>query len=74
MKIFLLTLILVALCVLLLCFNILRHREFPQFDLGSNEELGKRGIRCFKDEDAALHSRSCGENGDGCVGCEFKNN
>ena len=55
MKVLLLSIVIVALCVLLLCFNILRHKEFPQFDVGGNEELRKRGIRCFKDEDAALN-------------------
>lgn len=74
MKVVLLSIVVVALCVLLLCFNILRHREFPQFDVGGNEELGKRGIRCFKDEDAALHSRTCDGEGDGCGECDFKRN
>ncbi|MBQ7268900.1 MAG: hypothetical protein IJS62_03480 [Bacteroidales bacterium] len=59
MKVLLLTLAVVALCVLLLCFNILRRKEFPQFDVGGNEELRKRGIRCFKEEDASLHGAGC---------------
>ena len=55
MKLIILSIVIVALCVLLLCFNILlRRKEFPKFDVGSNEEMRKRGIRCFKDEDAAL--------------------
>ena len=44
-----------------MCFNIIFRRDgkFPQFDVGSNEEMRKRGIRCFKDEDAALHASKC---------------
>lgn len=56
MKLLLLTISIVALCVLLLCFNILRHKEFPQYDVGGNARLRERGIRCFKEEDAALHA------------------
>ena len=77
MKLLLLTICIVALCVLLLCFNILRHREFPQFDVGGNTQMRKRGIRCFKEEDAALHAAPCpGKPGRedcyACQGCEFK--
>ena len=44
MKVFLLALALVALCVLGLCFNILfRKKDFPHYDVGSNEEMKKRG-------------------------------
>ena len=50
MKVFLLALALVALCVLGLSFNILvRKKDFPHYDVGSNEEMSKRGIRCYKD-------------------------
>lgn len=72
MKLLLLTISIVALCVLLLCFNILRHKEFPQFDVGGNARLRERGIRCFKEEDAALHA-GCprgGQRGKGQPGCQ----
>ena len=74
MKVFLIALVLVALCVAGLGVNIFfRKKEFPQFDVGSNEEMRRRGIRCFKDEDAELHGRSCpGGNGDACADCSFK--
>ena len=69
---FLVVLVLVGLCVLGLGVNILRGRKFPQFDVGSNEEMRKRGIRCFKDEDAALHGGSCTEaRTDACKDCQF---
>ena len=71
MKILLLSIVIVALCVLLLCFNILlRRKEFPKFDVGGNEELRKRGIRCFKDEDAALHAAGCSGKPGQPVDCE----
>ena len=72
--VFLVVLALVALCVLGLGVGILRGRKFPQFDVGSNEEMRRRGIRCFKDEDAALHGRSCPEERtDACRDCKFSN-
>lgn len=74
MKLFLPVLVLVALCVLFLGVNILRGKDFPHYDVGSNEEMRKRGIRCFKDEDAILHSRSCpGNMGDACADCNYHN-
>ena len=70
--VFLVVLVLVGLCVLGLGVSILRGREFPKYDVGSNEEMRKRGIRCFKDEDAALHGRPCtGERSDACTDCQF---
>ena len=58
--VFLAVLVLVGLCVLGLGVNILFFKkEFPKYDVGSNEEMRKRGIRCFKDDDAALHETPC---------------
>lgn len=73
MKVFLLALALVALCVLGLCFNILfRKKDFPHYDVGSNEEMKKRGIRCYKDEDATIHSKHCrGDYSDACKECKL---
>ena len=57
---FLLCLSVLALGIFGMCFNILfRKKDFPKYDVGSNEEMRKRGIRCFKDEDAALHGKRC---------------
>lgn len=73
MKVILLSVAVVALCVLGLCFNIIvRKKDFPHYDVGSNEEMRKLGIRCYKDEDAALHSRKCsGNNSDACKECKL---
>lgn len=75
MKVFLVTAALVGLCIIGLCFNIIfRKKEFPKYDVGSNEEMRKRGIRCFKDEDAALHQRKCsGQQSEACKDCGLYN-
>ena len=72
-QLFLIVLVLVGLCVLGLGVNVLFFRkDFPQFDVGSNEELRKRGIRCFKDEDAALHGKPCtGQETEACQDCQL---
>ena len=60
--------------VLGLCFNILfRKKEFPQFDVGSNEEMRRRGIRCYKDEDAAAQGLTCTSplGGEQCKDCKL---
>lgn len=74
MKVFLATLSLIAFCVLGLCFNIIfRKKEFPKYDVGSNEEMRKLGIRCYKDEDAALHGSHCqGNQTDACSDCKLR--
>ena len=60
--------------ILGMSFNVIfRKKEFPQFDVGSNQELRRRGIRCFKDEDAALHgiTRCSGEPSEACKECKL---
>ena len=70
--VFLVVLVLVALCVIGLSVGILAGRGFPKYDVGSNEEMRKRGIRCFKDEDAALHGKACtGNVSEACQDCQF---
>ena len=87
MRVFLLTLALVALCVAALCFNIIFRKggQFPQYDVGSNEEMRKRGIRCMREiqdeiplNEKAGKVRRAGEdkicNGDyseACKGCSL---
>lgn len=76
MKLFLITLVAVAVCVFGLCFNIIFRKdgEFPKYDVGSNEEMRKRGIRCFKDEDAELHKKKCSGNySEACKDCSLYN-
>lgn len=83
MKIFLAALVLVALCVVGLCFNIIfrKNGRFPDTEIESNENMKKLGIKCAKAEEMELWGRkgkgaekpSC--NGDkgcsACAGCTF---
>ncbi len=73
MKVILLAIVLVGLSVFGLCFNIIfRKKDFPSFDVGSNEEMRKRGINCFKDQDAELHKIKCGGDfSDACNTCKL---
>ena len=51
-------------------FVLKKDGEFPKYDVGSNEQMRKLGIRCFKDEDAALHKVKCdGDYSDACREC-----
>lgn len=73
MTTFLAALVIIALGVFGMCFNIIfRKKEFPKYDVGSNEEMRKRGIRCFKDEDADLHGKRCtGNYSEACKDCNL---
>lgn len=53
-------------------FLLKKDGEFPKYDVGSNPEMQKRGIRCFKDEDAEFHNKptACdGNYSDACRDC-----
>lgn len=73
LKVLLISIVVVALCVFGLCFNIIfRKKDFPNYDVGSNEEMQKRGIKCFKDVDAEYHKKSCtGDYSEACKDCKF---
>ena len=60
--------------VLGLCFNILfRKKDFPQFDVGSNKEMQRLGIRCYKDVDAEAQGLTCTAPGssEACKDCKL---
>ena len=80
MKVFLLTLAVIALCVFGMCFNIIFRKdgEFPDYEVSKNKEMRRLGIRCMHEEDAALHGRKAGapehckgEVSEACAGCAF---
>ena len=50
MEIFIAALVLVALCVFGLCFNIIFRKDgkFPETEIENNREMRKRGIKCAK--------------------------
>ncbi len=56
-------------------FLLKKDGEFPKFDVGSNEEMQKMGIRCFKDVDAELHGQKVcdGHYSDACRDCGLFN-
>lgn len=81
MKVFLAALIIIGFGVVGMCFNIIfrKNGQFPQTDVGSNENMKKLGIRCMREEDDERFSRmyskkgsdaSCsGTYSDACIGC-----
>ncbi len=73
MTTFLAAAIVLGLGILGMCVFLLKKGgEFPKYDVGSNPEMQKRGIRCFKDEDAELHGRTAecdGNYSDACKDC-----
>lgn len=83
MKLFLAVLILVGICVLAMSVGILAGKGFPKTDVDANEELRKRGITCYKHEDARLQAEgrkgvkpapTCnGTYSDACKGCSLFN-
>lgn len=75
MVIFLLTAAILGLCLIGMCFNILFRKDgkFPEYEVGSNREMKKLGIMCFKDEDALLHEKKAcsGNYSEACKDCSL---
>ncbi len=86
MAVFLLTLALVALGVFGMCFNIIFRKDgkFPEYEVGSNKEMRRLGIRCMKEEMAELdrssssrssrqpvHAACTGSADPSCEGCSL---
>lgn len=78
MTTFLLTVLLLGLAIFGMCFNIIFRKDgkFPEYEVGSNPEMKKLGIRCFKDIDADLHGQprhaGCtGSYSEACEGCSL---
>ena len=78
LKAFLAAVILIGAGVFAMSFNIIfRKKEFPNSDVGSNENMRRMGIRCMKDVDADMFSgrdqekkATCsGTYSDACTGC-----
>jgi len=82
-KVFAAALLLIALCVIGLCFNIIfrKNGKFPDTEIESNANMKKLGIKCVKAEEMALWRKEHGGNdapschGEGgctsCAGCSF---
>ena len=75
MKVFLAALIIIGIGVFAMCFNIIfLKKDFPQSDVGANENMWKMGIRCMKEEELDRLAREkkapCpGTYSDACAGC-----
>ncbi|MDD6252929.1 MAG: hypothetical protein ACI3ZO_08095 [Candidatus Cryptobacteroides sp.] len=80
MKVFLAALVLIGLGVFGMCFNIIfrKNGEFPQTDVGANENMRRLGIRCMREEDDERFSSTSkkhsgaecsGVYSDSCAGC-----
>lgn len=69
LKLFLITLIVVALSVMGLCIKIVfsRKKEFPQTHISRNPEMRKRGIKCAQHIDIGCDGVKCRHD---CYGCE----
>ena len=77
MEIFIAAVILVGLCVIGMCFNIIfrKNGKFPDTEISTNVEMRKRGIVCAKEEEMRMWGRkkgtqSCSDCGD-CTSCGF---
>ncbi|MCQ2165952.1 MAG: hypothetical protein MJY49_00785 [Bacteroidales bacterium] len=82
MKVFIAALVLVALCLVGLCFNIIfrKNGHFPDTEIENNEQMKKLGIKCAKAEEMELWGKcrdskdkpSCkGKDSAGCASCAF---
>ncbi|MBO8473102.1 MAG: hypothetical protein IAB81_05675 [Bacteroidetes bacterium] len=61
------TVVIVALAVFGLCFNIIfrKNGKFPDTEISHNKELRKRGIICAKEEELRLWGKKNGKNAAG---------
>lgn len=84
LKVFLAAVVLIGIGVVGMCFNIIfrKNGEFPQTDVGTNENMRKLGIRCMREEDDEWFSRSrkkgsgatcSGTYDESCKGCGLYN-
>jgi len=73
LKVFLLSLGIVGVCVLGMCFNIIfrKNGQFPETEISRNKEMRKRGIRCAKEEELRIWGRNNGKKRPDCsdIGC-----
>lgn len=60
LKLVLITTAFVALCVVLLCFNILfkKNGTFPKTHVSSNKYLRRNGVSCAQSQDFAMRQKN----------------
>jgi len=73
MKVFLVTAVLIALCIVGLGFNIFFRKDgkFPETEVSSNKEMRKLGIRCAKEEELRIWGKKTNHTHPSCsdIGC-----
>ncbi|MDR2286500.1 MAG: hypothetical protein LBE04_03335 [Prevotellaceae bacterium] len=69
MKLFIFTVILLALCVAGLCVRIWIKGEFTENEIGRNKNMKKLGIKCVKNEETEQHHKN--KSGNDCLACSF---
>ena len=60
MLVFAVALVLVGLGVFGMCFNIIfrKNGKFPEYEVGSNQEMRRRGIKCVNEEERQLRRQA----------------
>lgn len=79
MKVFLAAVIVLGVCVFGMCFNIIFRKDgkFPDYEVSSNKEMRKLGIRCARETDDMIfgakdrprHEDCSGSDDEACKGC-----
>ena len=57
LKTLLFSLLIVAICILLLCVKIVLGKRFPNIHVGGNKAMQKRGIGCAQSQDRAAQKK-----------------
>ncbi|MDR1169206.1 MAG: hypothetical protein LBK97_00025 [Prevotellaceae bacterium] len=68
MKLFIITVILLALCIAGLGIRIWIKGEFTENEIERNKNMKRLGIKCVKNEE---RKQSDSENSDACAACSF---
>lgn len=69
-KILLITLVLLSLSMAGMMLNILikKKGKFPEYRVGHNRDMHKKGISCVKHDEISCHNKRL-KDSEGCVGC-----
>jgi hypothetical protein len=69
-KILIITIVMLSLAFLGMMFNILVRKQgkFPEYRVGHNRQMAKKGIKCVKHEEIRCHRERL-KQAEGCAGC-----
>ncbi|MCQ2139790.1 MAG: hypothetical protein MJZ09_05400 [Bacteroidales bacterium] len=81
MTVFLSAAVVLIIAVFGMCFNIIFRKDgkFPEYEVSSNKEMRKLGIRCMREQDDAIfgsdrdrkHDICTGDFDESCKGCSL---